>query len=102
MSHNSLLELKIMKLFLLNTIENQELRKIGLVFLAFFSKSRRKRKQENMNSRRAEFGLSRPSNEENARPRAPHTVGFAETPLPVQKSERQSSALFKHLTDTLY
>jgi hypothetical protein len=36
MSQNSLLELKIMKLFLLNTIENLESSKIGLVFLAFF------------------------------------------------------------------
>jgi hypothetical protein len=36
MSQNSLLELKIMKLFLLNTMENLESRKIGLVFLAFF------------------------------------------------------------------
>jgi hypothetical protein len=36
MSQNSLLELKIMKLFLLNTIENYKASKIGLVFLAFF------------------------------------------------------------------
>jgi hypothetical protein len=36
MPQNSLLELKIMKLFLLNTIGNQEPSKIGLVFLAFF------------------------------------------------------------------
>jgi hypothetical protein len=36
MPQNSLLELKIMKLFLLNTIENQESSKIGLVFLALF------------------------------------------------------------------
>jgi hypothetical protein len=27
-------------------------------------------------------------------------VGFAETPLPVQKLERQTSALFTHFTDT--
>jgi hypothetical protein len=27
-------------------------------------------------------------------------VGFAETPLSVQKSEQQSSTLFTHLTDT--
>jgi hypothetical protein len=38
MPQNSLLELKIMKLFLLNTIENQEPSKIGLAFLAFFLK----------------------------------------------------------------
>jgi hypothetical protein len=32
----SYLDQKILKLFLLNTIENQESSKIGLVFLAFF------------------------------------------------------------------
>jgi hypothetical protein len=42
-----------MKLFLLNTIESQEPRKIGLVFLAFFynflwiSKASQKKKMEN-------------------------------------------------------
>jgi hypothetical protein len=45
-----------MKLFLLNTIENQEPSKIGLVFLTFFysslwiSKAPRKRKRKTSNS----------------------------------------------------
>jgi hypothetical protein len=56
MSHNSLLELKIMKLFLLNTIKNQEPSKIGLIFLAFsvlsygFLKLLGKRKRKTSNS----------------------------------------------------
>jgi hypothetical protein len=36
MLQNSLFDLKIMNLFLLNTIENKESRKIGLPFLPFF------------------------------------------------------------------
>jgi hypothetical protein len=36
MLYNFLFGLKIMKLFLLNTIGNYKSRKIGLVFLAFF------------------------------------------------------------------
>jgi hypothetical protein len=36
MPQNSLFNLKIMKLFLLNTIENKKPRKIGLTILGFF------------------------------------------------------------------
>jgi hypothetical protein len=36
MTQNSLFVLKIIKLFLLNTMENKESRKIGLTFLGFF------------------------------------------------------------------
>jgi hypothetical protein len=36
MLQNSLFDLKIIKLFLLNTMENKESRKIGLTFLPFF------------------------------------------------------------------
>jgi hypothetical protein len=36
MLQNSLFDLKIMKLFLLNTMENYESSKIGLTFLPFF------------------------------------------------------------------
>jgi hypothetical protein len=36
MTQNSLFVLKIIKLFLLNTRENKESRKIGLTFLGFF------------------------------------------------------------------
>jgi hypothetical protein len=35
MLQNSLFDLKIIKLFLLNTMENKEPRKIGLTFLPF-------------------------------------------------------------------
>jgi hypothetical protein len=36
MIQNSPFNLKIIKLFLLNTMENQESKKIGLTFLGFF------------------------------------------------------------------
>jgi hypothetical protein len=36
MIQNSPFDLKIIKLFLLNTMENKESRKIGLTFLPFF------------------------------------------------------------------
>jgi hypothetical protein len=36
MTQNSLFVLKIIKLFLLNTMENKESRKFGLTFLGFF------------------------------------------------------------------
>jgi hypothetical protein len=36
MPYNSLFNLKIMKLFLLNTMENKKSRKIGLTILGFF------------------------------------------------------------------
>jgi hypothetical protein len=36
MLRNSLFDLKILKLFLLNTMENKESRKISLTFLGFF------------------------------------------------------------------
>jgi hypothetical protein len=36
MNQNSLFILKIIKQFLLNTMENKEFRKIGLTFLGFF------------------------------------------------------------------
>jgi hypothetical protein len=36
MLQNSLFDLKILKLFLLNTMENKESRKIGLAFVPFF------------------------------------------------------------------
>jgi hypothetical protein len=52
MLQNSLFVLKIIKLFLLNTMENKESRKIGLTFLDFsiifyqFLKLDRKRKEK--------------------------------------------------------
>ena len=85
MPQNSLLELKIMKLFLLNTIENPEPSKIGLAFLAFFYnfleilKVQKKKKKENMLQDWAETGLGRPIY---WRKRA-RTGGFAERPLSV-------------------
>jgi hypothetical protein len=54
MLQNSLFVLKIIKLFLLNTMENKESRKIGLTFLGFFyhflpiSKVGQKKKREKM------------------------------------------------------
>jgi hypothetical protein len=56
MLQNSLFDLKILKLFLLNTMENKESRKIGLAFLPFsvifyiFLKLDRKRKEKRRNS----------------------------------------------------
>jgi hypothetical protein len=58
MLQNSLFDLKILKLFLLNNMENKESRKIGLAFLPFsvifyiFVKLDRKRKRKNFNSTR--------------------------------------------------
>jgi hypothetical protein len=56
MLQNSLFDLKIMELFLLNTMENSKSRKIGLTFLPFsaifykFLKLDRKRKEKRWNS----------------------------------------------------
>jgi hypothetical protein len=56
MLQNSLFDLKIIKLFLLNTMENKEPRKIGLTFLPFLyiflqiSQVYRKRKGKSLNS----------------------------------------------------
>jgi hypothetical protein len=53
MLQNSLFVVKIIKLFLLNTMENKEARKIGLTFLSFLynflqiSKVLQKKKREN-------------------------------------------------------
>jgi hypothetical protein len=94
-----------MKLFLLNTIENQESSKIGLVFLVFFynflgiSWVHKKKKKK----RRYMIGLKLAWVGPHAGESAPARVrggGFAEVSLPVQKSEWQPSALFTHLTDT--
>jgi hypothetical protein len=55
MLQKSLFDLKIMKLFLINTMENQESRKIGLTFFPFFYnflKLDRKRKRKSVNSAR--------------------------------------------------
>jgi hypothetical protein len=54
MTQNSLFDLKILTLFLINTMENKESRKIGLTFLGFFyhflsiSKVGQKKKREKM------------------------------------------------------
>jgi hypothetical protein len=54
MPQNFLFYLKIMRLFLLNSMENKKPRKIGLIFLGFFcnflhiSKASRKKKKEKL------------------------------------------------------
>jgi hypothetical protein len=60
-----------------------------------------KRKGETMNSVGPKPARVGPYTDENASARA-RPVGFAEMSLPVQKSERQSLALFTRLTDTLH
>jgi hypothetical protein len=88
MPQNSLLELKIMKLFLLNTIENPEPSKIGLAFLAFFkifwkfSKSRRKRKRKTCYRIGLKLAWVSPFTGE-CMPARARAAGFAERPLSV-------------------
>jgi hypothetical protein len=67
MLQNFLLVLKIMKLLLLNTMENKEPRKIGLAFLPFFynflqiSKVLQKKKREKLKQYWAESSPNGPA-----------------------------------------
>jgi hypothetical protein len=73
MLQNFLFVLKIIKLFLLNTMENKESRKIGWTFLGFFyrfPKLDRKRKRELMNSLGLKPARAGPARAENAPARA--------------------------------
>ena len=73
MPQNSLFNLKIMKLFLLNTMENKKSRKIGLTILGFFynflqfPKASLKKKKEMIKQYWAESGSSGPYPRGNAR-----------------------------------
>jgi hypothetical protein len=76
MLQNSLFDLKIMKLFLINTMENLESSKIGWTFLGFFYnfleifKVEQKKKKEKFEQYWAQFGRSGPSpGEKHAHPR---------------------------------
>jgi hypothetical protein len=68
MIQNSPFNLKIIKLFLLNTMENKESSKIGLTFLPFFynflqisNVSLKKKKKEKLKQYWAKSSPSRPS-----------------------------------------
>jgi hypothetical protein len=76
MTQNSLFVLKIIKLFLLNTMENKESKKIGLTFLGCFynflqiSNNEQKKKREKCEQCWAEFKPGGPSlGGKRARPR---------------------------------
>jgi hypothetical protein len=75
MLQNSLFDLKIMKLFLINTMENKESRKIGWTFLGFFynflqiSKVILKKKREKLKQCWDDSCPGGPSQVESARPR---------------------------------
>ena len=76
MLQNSLFNLKIMKLFLLNTMKNKESRKISLTFLGFFynflhiSKAGQKKKSEKIEQCWAAFSPDGPATQRNGvRPR---------------------------------
>jgi hypothetical protein len=75
MLQNSLFALKIMKLFLINTMENKESRKIGLTFLPFFynflqiSQVLQKKKRKKLKQFWAKSSLGGPTQVESARSR---------------------------------
>jgi hypothetical protein len=94
MLQNSLFVLKIIKLFLLNTIENKEARKIGLTFLSFFynflqiSKVLLKKKRENPEQYWAESSPYDPSpGKMCTRPR-PHRQFYTEIPTVLNNSNQ--------------
>jgi hypothetical protein len=86
MLQNSLFDLKILKLFLLNTMENKESRKFGLAFLPFFcnflhiSKVGQKKKREKKKQCWAESGSGGPSPRGNARAVAPALTALRKGP----------------------
>jgi hypothetical protein len=75
MLQNFLFDLKIMKLFLINTMKNQDSRKFGWTFLGFFynflqiSKVLLKKKREKLKQCWADSSPGGPSQVESARPR---------------------------------
>jgi hypothetical protein len=88
MPQNSLFNLKIMKLFLLNTMENEKLRKFGLTIFGFFYNflefiwlwKKKKRKRKTNNSSGPVSAQTAQVHAETCCARA-RGGGFAETPL---------------------
>jgi hypothetical protein len=94
MLQNSLFVLKIIKLFLLNTMENKESRKIGLTFLSFFYnflhifKVLLKKKRENPEQNWAGSSLDGPSpGKMRTRPR-PRRQFYTEIPTVLNNSNQ--------------
>ena len=82
MLQNSIFDLKIMKLFLLNSMKNKEPRKIGLTFLPFFYNcfsSSRKRKRKAMSSTGPKVAQAAQTQVESACAR-PRAGNFAKKP----------------------
>jgi hypothetical protein len=85
MLQNSLFDLKIIKLFLLNNMENKEPRKIGLTFLSFFynflqiSKVLQKKKEKSVNSAGLNSAAAAQAQAESARAWA-HAGSFVKNP----------------------
>jgi hypothetical protein len=100
MLQNSLFDLKIMKLFLINTMENQESRKIGWTFLEFFynflqiSKVLMKKKREKLKQCWAEFNPGGPTMGESAPARQ-----FCIKSPAFQDNQKRVLALFSWVAD---
>jgi hypothetical protein len=86
MTQNSPFVLKIIQLFLLNTMKNKESNKIGLIFLTFFynflhiSKVGQKKKNKNVEQFWAQFDFNGPGPGENVRAPAPALAAFQKGP----------------------
>jgi hypothetical protein len=100
MTQNSLFSLKIIKLFLLNSMENKETRKIGWTFLGFstvfyrFLKFLWKRKWKSLNSTGLEAAHTAQPAQENTHP-SPRLRGrFAQRPSQLWISVKNPSLLF--------
>jgi hypothetical protein len=91
MPQNSLFNLKIMKLFLLNTMENKKSRKIGLTILGFFKKflqfrkASMKKKKENIKQYWAGFS-----------PGGPVTQGKRGAPTPARETLQKGPCLLEY------